>query len=63
MGGENRSTREKPLGAEEKTNKQTQPTYGVDARTRTPATLLEGECSHHCATLATPRLEPANIIR
>ena len=35
---------------------QTQPTYGVDARIPTQATLvggeLRGECSHHCATLA-----------
>ena len=31
---------------------QTQPTYGVDAATRTQATLLRGECSHSCAILA-----------
>lgn len=30
----------------------TQPTYGVDAATRTQATLLGGECSHSCAILA-----------
>ena len=29
----------------------TQPTYGVDAATRTQATLLGGECSHSCAIL------------
>ena len=31
---------------------QTQPTYGVNARIRTRATLVGGECSHHYATLA-----------
>ena len=31
---------------------QTQPTYGVDARIWTQATLVGGERSHHCATLA-----------
>ena len=31
---------------------QTQRTYGVDARIRTRATLVGGERSHHCATLA-----------
>ena len=30
---------------------QTQPTYGVDARIWTPATLLEDECLHHCTIL------------
>ena len=28
---------------------QTQPTYGVDARIRTRAILVGGQCSHHCA--------------
>ena len=31
---------------------QTQPTYGVDAGIWTRATLVEGECSHHCTALA-----------
>ena len=30
------------------------PTYGVDAGIWTRATLLVGECSHHCAILAPP---------
>ena len=33
---------------------QTHPTYAFDARIRTPATFVGGECSHHCATLAPP---------
>jgi len=28
---------------------QTQPTYGVGSGNRTRATLVGGECSHHCA--------------
>ena len=31
---------------------QTQPTYGVDAEILTRATLVGGECSYHCTTLA-----------
>ena len=31
---------------------QIHPTYGFDARTRASATLVGGECSHLCATLA-----------
>ena len=34
---------------------QTQPTYGVDAGIWTWTTLVGGECSHHCATLAPKR--------
>ena len=30
----------------------TLPTYGVNIRIRTRATLVEDKCSHHCATLA-----------
>ena len=35
---------------------QTQPTYGINAMIQTRATLMGGEYSHHCATLA-PRLK------
>ena len=38
---------EKPLGARERTNNK-----GVDAGSRTRATMVGGERSHHCATLA-----------
>ena len=50
--GENRSTRRKTSRSKGENQQQTQPTYGVDARIRTRATLVGGECSHHCATLA-----------
>ena len=50
--GENRSTRRKTSPSKGENQQQTQPTYGVDARIRTGATLVGGECSHHCATLA-----------
>ena len=33
---------------------QTQPTYDVESGNRTRATLLGGECSHHCAIPALP---------
>ena len=47
--GENRSTRRKTSRSKGENQQQTQPTYGVDARIRTRATLVGGECSHHCA--------------
>ena len=49
---ENRSTRRKTSRGKGENQQQTQPTYGVDASIRTRATLVGGECSHHCATLA-----------
>ena len=45
---ENRNTRRKPHGAEEQ-QQQTQPTYDAESGNRTRATLVGGECSHHCA--------------
>ena len=33
---------------------QTQPTYDTGTRKRTRATLVEGECSQHCAIPAPP---------
>ena len=36
-------------------NQQTQPTYDAESGNRTRATLVEGECSHHCATPAPRR--------
>ena len=46
---ENRSTRRKTSRSKGGNQQKTQPTYGVDARIRTRATLVGGECSHHCA--------------
>ena len=40
-----------PLGKGEN-QQQTQPTYGIDAGIWTRASLVEGERSHLCATLA-----------
>ena len=49
--GENRSKKKKKtLGAKERNNNKFN-----DARIRTLVTLLEGECSNHCATLARQR--------
>ena len=47
--GENRITRRKTSRSKGENHQQTQPTYGVDAGSRTRATLVGGERSHHCA--------------
>jgi len=49
--GENRSTRGKTSRSRVE-NQQTQPTYDVRSGNRTRATLVEGQCSHHCANTA-----------
>ena len=46
---ENRSTQRKTSRSREENQQQTQPTYDVESGNRTRATLVEGECSHHCA--------------
>ena len=53
--GENRSTRRKTSRSREENQQQTQPTYDVESGNRTRATLVEGECSHHCAIPAPPK--------
>ena len=50
--GENRSTRRKSSRSREENQQQTQPTYDAETGNRTRATLVGGECSHHCATPA-----------
>ena len=50
--GGNRSTQRKTSQSKGENQQQTQPTYGVEARIQTRATLVGGERSHHCATLA-----------
>ena len=47
--GENRSTRRKTSRSREENQQQTQPTYDVESENRTRSTLVEGDCSHHCA--------------
>jgi len=42
---------EKTSWSKGENEQQTQLTYGVDARIRTWATLVGGECSHHCHPL------------
>ena len=54
--GENWNTRRKTSCSKGENQQQTQPTYGVDAKIWTQATLVRGEWSHHCATLA-PQVE------
>ena len=49
--GENRSTRGKTSRSRVE-NQQTQHTYDIRSRNRTWATLVEGQCSHHCANTA-----------
>ena len=47
--GENRSTRRKTSRSKDENQQQTQPTYDAEPGNRTRATLVGGECSHHCA--------------
>ena len=47
--GENRSTRRKTSRRKDENQQQTQPTYDTKSGNRTRATLVGGECSHHCA--------------
>ena len=49
--GENQSTWRKTSHSRVE-NQQTQPTYDVQSANRTRATLVEGQCSHHCANPA-----------
>ena len=41
---------EKPLGARKRTNNKLNPHMASTPGVRTRATLVGGECSHHCAT-------------
>ena len=43
---------EKNPRSKDKNQQQTQPTYDTGTGNRTWATLVEGECSHHCPTPA-----------
>ena len=49
---ENRSTQRKTSQSKGKNHQQTQPTNSAVAGILTRATLMGGECSHHCVTLA-----------
>ena len=40
---------EKTSRSKDENQQQTQPTYDAKSGNRTRATLVEGECSHHCA--------------
>ena len=44
---------EKNPRSKDENQQQTQPTYDTGTGNRTRATLVEGECSHHCAIPAT----------
>ena len=46
--------REENPRSKDENEQQTQPTYDSGTGNRTQATLVEGECSHHCAIPATP---------
>ena len=47
--GENQSAWRKTSRNKDENQQQTQPTYDVETGNRTRATLVGGECSHHCA--------------
>ena len=46
----------KPLGARDKNQQQTQPTYDAESGNRIRDALVGGECSHHCANPAPPKI-------
>ena len=48
----NRSTRGKTFRIKDENQQQTQPTYDAEFGNQTGATLVGGECSHHCTVLA-----------
>ena len=52
--GESQSNQRKTSRSKEENQQQTQPTYkyGFDAENWTRATMVGGECFHHCPTLA-----------
>ena len=64
---ENRSTRRKTSRGKDENQQQTQPTYDAEFGNRTGATLVGGECSHHCANSAPlnffllPRIDASRI--
>ena len=61
--GENRSTRRKTSRSKDENQQQTQPTYDTGTGSRTRATLVGGERSHHCAIPAPlERLTQTNAI-
>ena len=59
--GENRSTRRKTSRSKDENQQQTQPTYDTGTGSRTRATLVEGERSHHCAIPAPPKSSPQKL--
>jgi len=46
---------EENLSEQGRNQQQTQPTYDIESGNRTQATLVGGECSHHCAIPAPAR--------
>ena len=52
---------EKNPRSKDENQQQTQPTYDTGTGNRTRATLVEGECSHHCAIPA-PARHPCSRI-
>ena len=53
--GENQSIGRNTSRVKDENQQQTQPTNDAESGNRTRATLVEGECSHHC-TIPAPRV-------
>ena len=47
---------EKNPRSRDENQQQTQPTYDAESGNRTRATLVGGECSHHCVIPAAPAM-------
>ena len=50
----NRSTQRKTSRSKDENEQQTQPTYDAESGNQARATLVRGECSHHCTIPAPP---------
>ena len=61
-GGKLEYPEKNPLSGDEN-KQQTQPTYDAETGNRTRATLVRGECSHHCVIPAPSELESDNRQR
>ena len=53
---------EKNLSGKDENQQQTQPTCDAESGKRTQATLVGGECSHHCAIPAPPPLVVVVVV-
>ena len=61
-GGKLENPEKNPRINDEK-QQQIQLTYDGESGNRTPATLVGGKCSHHCAIIASPQKQTADMAK